>query len=30
VHELVIKYKIRGADGSPINQEFDYTINKIP
>jgi len=30
VHELVIKYKIRGADGAPINQEFDYTINKIP
>ena len=30
VHHLVIKYKIRGADGSPVNQEFDYTINKIP
>jgi hypothetical protein len=30
VHHLVIKYKIRGADGAPINQEFDYTINKIP
>lgn len=30
VHELVIKYKIRGADGAAINQEFDYTINKLP
>src|SRR5882672_2950062 len=30
VHELVIRYKIRGADGSPINQELDYTINKLP
>ncbi|HVR86273.1 MAG TPA: DUF6797 domain-containing protein [Planctomycetota bacterium] len=30
VHHLVIKYKIRGADGAPINQEFDYTINKLP
>jgi hypothetical protein len=30
VHELVIKYKIRGADGAPINQELDYTINRIP
>ena len=30
VHHLVIKYKIRGADGAAINQELDYTINKIP
>ncbi|HUR39176.1 MAG TPA: cytochrome C, partial [Planctomycetota bacterium] len=30
VHHLVIKYKIRGADGAPINQELDYTINRIP
>jgi len=30
VHELVIKYKIRGADGAPINQELDYTINRLP
>jgi hypothetical protein len=30
VHHLVIKYKIRGADGSPISQELDYTINRIP
>jgi hypothetical protein len=30
VHELVIKYKIRGADGAAINQELDYTINRIP
>ena len=30
VHQLMIKYKIRGADGSPISQELDYTIHKIP
>jgi len=30
VHELVIKYKIRGADGTALSQELDYTINKIP
>ncbi|MBI3854431.1 MAG: hypothetical protein HY293_01935 [Planctomycetes bacterium] len=30
VHHLVIKYKIKGADGAAINQELDYTINKIP
>ena len=30
VHHLVIKYKIRGADGSAVSQELDYTINKIP
>jgi hypothetical protein len=30
VHHLVIRYKIRGADGSAISQELDYTINKIP
>ena len=30
VHHLVIKYKIKGADGTPINQELDYTINKVP
>jgi hypothetical protein len=30
VHHLVIRYKIRGADGSAISQELDYTINRIP
>lgn len=30
VHHLVIRYKIKGADGAAINQELDYTINKIP
>src|SRR6185503_5717447 len=30
VHHLVIRYKIRGADGSAISQELDYTINKVP
>jgi hypothetical protein len=30
VHHLVIKYKIRGKDGSAISQELDYTINKMP
>ena len=30
VHHLVLRYKIRGADGSAISQELDYTINKIP
>ena len=30
VHQLVIKYKIKGADGTAINQELDYTINRIP
>jgi len=30
VHHLVIRYKIKGADGSAISQELDYTINKIP
>jgi hypothetical protein len=29
VHHLVIKYKIKGADGAAINQELDYTINKV-
>lgn len=30
MHHLVIRYKIKGADGNKINQELDYTINKIP
>lgn len=30
VHILAIRYKIRGADGAAINQELDYTINRIP
>jgi hypothetical protein len=30
VWHLVIKYKIRSADGAAINQELDYTINKVP
>jgi len=30
VHHFVLRYKIRGADGGAINQELDYTINKIP
>jgi hypothetical protein len=30
VHHLVIKYKLKGADGAPISQELDYTINRIP
>jgi hypothetical protein len=30
VHHLVIRYKIKGADGAAISQELDYTINKIP
>jgi hypothetical protein len=30
VHHLVIKYKIKGADGAAISQELDYTINKMP
>jgi hypothetical protein len=30
VHHLVIRYKIKGADGAAITQELDYTINKIP
>jgi glucose/arabinose dehydrogenase len=30
MHHLVIRYKIKGADGAAISQELDYTINKIP
>src|SRR5439155_12103231 len=30
MHHLVIRYKIKGADGTAISQELDYTINRIP
>jgi hypothetical protein len=30
VHHLVLKYKIKGADGTAMNQEVDFTINRVP
>jgi glucose/arabinose dehydrogenase len=30
VYYLVLKYRLKGADGSPMNQELAYTINRIP
>jgi hypothetical protein len=30
VYHLILKYRMKGADGSTISQELDYTINKQP
>jgi len=30
VYYLSIRYKIKGADGSPLAQELVYTINAVP
>ncbi len=27
---LVLKYRLKAADGTPISQEFSYTINRLP
>jgi hypothetical protein len=30
VYYLSIRYKLKGADGAPVNQELIYTINAVP
>ena len=30
VTNIVLKFKIKAADGTAVNQELDYTINKMP
>ena len=30
VTNLVLKFKLKAADGAPLSQELDYTINRLP